>query len=81
MLFCGSFFRLITKQLLEQDGVEVSEDWQVRVVNNYCDLNDDDWCLVRETASKYMAMVKSFDFQVTEQPGAVFELYADWKGG
>ena len=51
MLFCGSVFRLIAKQLLEQDGVEVTEDWQVRVVNNYCDLNDDDWCLVCQTAS------------------------------
>ncbi|CAK9040959.1 unnamed protein product [Durusdinium trenchii] len=38
----GSFFKGLARQLIQRNGEEAAE-WQVRVVNNYRDLEDHDW--------------------------------------
>ena len=44
----GSFFKGLARQLIQRNGEEAAE-WQVRVVNNYRDLEDHDWCLTLKT--------------------------------
>lgn len=42
----GSFFKGLAMQLMEKQG-ETTERWQLRVVSNYRDVNEDQWCLTR----------------------------------
>ncbi|CAK9046931.1 unnamed protein product [Durusdinium trenchii] len=42
VLLRGSFFKGLARQLIQRNGEEAAE-WQVRVVNNYRDLEDHDW--------------------------------------
>ena len=48
VLLRGSFFKGLARQLIQRNGEEAAE-WQVRVVNNYRDLEDHDWCLALKT--------------------------------
>ena len=44
VLLRGSFFKDLARQLIQRNGEEAAE-WQLRAVNNYRDLEGDDWCL------------------------------------
>lgn len=51
VLFKGSFFRSLAMEILKKNG-EVLEEWQLRVVNDHRDLQEDDWHLVVEHTLK-----------------------------
>lgn len=40
----GSFFKDLAMQLMKKQG-EATEGWQLRVVSNYRDVGEDQWCL------------------------------------
>ncbi|CAK9111879.1 unnamed protein product, partial [Durusdinium trenchii] len=50
VLFKGSFFRSLAMEILKKNG-EVLEEWQLRVVNDHRDLQEDDWCNAHQKLS------------------------------